>query len=60
MDLQDWSAVAEGDGIEAGEPVYVTGISGVRLHVYRPGIIRTKMPDPRGMRLIKRMQAPIR
>ncbi len=37
VDLQDWSAVAEGDGIKAGEPVNVTGISGVRLHVDRSG-----------------------
>jgi len=33
VDLEDWSAVAIGDSIQAGEPVQVVGISGVRLQV---------------------------
>ena len=33
VELEDWSAVAIGDSIQAGEPVQVVGISGVRLQV---------------------------
>lgn len=33
VDLQDWSAVAVGGEIRAGDPVRVTGIAGVRLQV---------------------------
>jgi len=33
VDLQEWSAVAEVDGICAGDPVRVTRIAGVRLYV---------------------------
>ena len=33
VDLEDWSAVAEQAPIQAGDPIRVTGISGVRLQV---------------------------
>ncbi|HUV93586.1 MAG TPA: nodulation protein NfeD [Anaerolineae bacterium] len=33
VELEEWSAVAIGDSIQAGEPVQVVGISGVRLQV---------------------------
>jgi membrane-bound serine protease (ClpP class) len=33
VDLQDWSAVALGEGIHAGDPVEVVGVVGVRLQV---------------------------
>lgn len=33
VDLEDWSAVATGGDIQAGDPVRVTGIAGVRLQV---------------------------
>jgi membrane-bound serine protease (ClpP class) len=33
VDLEDWSAVAEPGHIQAGDPIRVTGISGVRLQV---------------------------
>lgn len=36
VDLQDWSAVADAGEIRAGDPVRVTAITGVRLHV-EPG-----------------------
>ncbi len=35
VDLQEWSAVAEAGEIHAGDPVRVTSIAGVRLHVIR-------------------------
>ncbi len=35
VDLQNWSAVAETGEIHAGDPVRVTRIAGVRLHVVR-------------------------
>jgi len=36
VELEDWSAVAVDEGgIQAGEPVQVVGIAGVRLHVAR-------------------------
>jgi len=35
VELEDWSGVAIGDSIQAGEPVQVVGISGVRLQVTR-------------------------
>ena len=37
VDLQDWSAVAVTGEIHTGDPVRVTGIAGVRLHVEREG-----------------------
>lgn len=35
VELQEWSAIAVGNEISAGDAVRVTGISGVRLHVER-------------------------
>lgn len=35
VDLQDWSAVTDAGEIRAGDPVRVTSIAGVRLHVVR-------------------------
>ena len=37
VELEDWSAVADEEGIRTGEPVQVIGIAGVRLHVTRVG-----------------------